>query len=244
MKYSLEDRLHIVKLYYKSGENARETQRRFFESFQRRISVDTILRIKTLFEETKTLKDRRRNIRRQNIRNLAIVQYFRINPMSSIPQAVREVRYGLELRRVSYGTVQRTLKKFGIKPYCILPVQYLTQEQKELRFRFVASMLMREQDEDNNLYNKILWTDEASFTTSGIYNRRNTNYWAAGSPHKYEMIKFQGRSSLNVWCGMLYRKSNYWTAILSWLFNRTKIPSVSSKRYLGSLGRIAIVNLQ
>ena len=49
--------------------------------------MDTILRIKTVFEETKTLKDRRRNIRRQNIRNLAIVQYFRINPMSSIPQA-------------------------------------------------------------------------------------------------------------------------------------------------------------
>ena len=68
------------------GENARETQRRFFETYQKRISVDTILRIKTLFRETKTLKDRRRNIRRQNIRNLAIVQYFRINPMSSIPQ--------------------------------------------------------------------------------------------------------------------------------------------------------------
>ena len=80
------------------------------------------VRIKTLFEEIKTLKDSRRNIKRQNIRNLAIVQYFRINPMSSIPQAIREVRYGLELRRVSYGTVQ----KFGIKPYCILPVQYLT----------------------------------------------------------------------------------------------------------------------
>ena len=23
------------------------------------------------------------------------------------------------------------------------------------------------------------------------------------NPHKYEMINFQGRSSLNVWCGML-----------------------------------------
>ena len=67
------------------------------EDFSRvsRDALDTIiLRIKTLFEETKTLKDRQRNIRRQNIRNLAI-----------IVQAVREVRYGLELRRVSYGTV-------------------------------------------------------------------------------------------------------------------------------------------
>lgn len=223
MKYSLEDRLHIVKLYYKSGENARETQRRFFESFHRRISVDTILRIKTLFEETKTLKDRRRNITRQNIRNRAIVQYFTINPMSSIPQAVREVRYGLELRRVSYGTVQRTLKKFGIKPYRILPVQYLTQEQKELRFQFVASMLMREQDEVNNFYNKILWTDEASFTTSGIYNRRNTNYWAAANPHQCQMIKFQGRSSLNVWCGMLANQ------IIGPLFYRG---SLTGQRYL------------
>ena len=53
--------------------------------------MDTTVIIKTLFEERKTLKDRRINIRRQNLRNLAIVQYFRINPMSSIPQAVREI---------------------------------------------------------------------------------------------------------------------------------------------------------
>lgn len=223
MKYSLEDRLRIIKLFYKSRENARETQRRFFESFQRRISLDTILRIKTLFEETKTLKDRRRNIRRQNRRDQAILRYFTTNPMSSIPQALREIRYGAGLRRVSYGTVQRTLKKFGFKPYCILPVQFLTQEQKELRFRFVATMLIREQDEDNNLYNKILWTDEASFTTSGVYNRKNTNYWSAANPHKYEMIKFQGRSSINVWCGMLANQ------IIGPLFYRG---SLTGQRYL------------
>ena len=39
-----------------------------------------------------------------------------------------------------------------------------------------------------------------------VYNRRNTNYWAAANPHKYKMIKFQGRSSFNVWCGMLGNK--------------------------------------
>ena len=109
-------------------------------------------------------------------------------------------------------------------------MQYLTQEQKELRFRFVASMLMREQDEDNNLYNKILWTDEASFTTSGIYNRRNTNYWAAANPHKYEMTKFQGRSSLNVWCGMLGNQ------IIGPLFNRG---SLTGQRYLQFLQTIS-----
>ena len=82
---------------------------------------------------------------------------------------------------------------------------------------------MREQDEGNNLYNKMLWTDEASFTTSGIYNRRNTNYWAAANPHKYEMIKFQGRSSLNVWCGMLGNQ------IIGPLFYRG---SLTGQRYL------------
>lgn len=223
MKYSLEERLNVIKLYYKSGENARQTQRTFFESFQRHISVDTILRIKTLFEESKTLKDKPRKMKRRNIRDRAIVQYFTINPKSSIPQAVREVRYGPGLRRVSYGTVHRTLKKCGLKPYCILPVQYLTQLQKELRFRFVASMLMREQDEDYNLYNKILWSDEASFTTSGVYNRKNTRYWAAVNPHRYEMIKFQGWSSLNVWCGMLENR------IIGPLFYRG---SLTGQRYL------------
>ena len=137
--------------------------------------------------------------------------------MSVFPQAVREVRYGLELRRVSYGTVQRTLKKI-----CILPVQYLTQEQKELCFRFVASMLMREQDEDNNLYNKILWADAASFTTSGIFNRRNTNYWAV-SNSRTKRTSFSICCSLNVWCGMLGNQ------IIGPLFYRG---SLTGQRYL------------
>lgn len=60
MKYSLEERLQIVTLYYKCQENARETRRRYFATFHRNISTNTILRIKNLFEETKSLHDKKK----------------------------------------------------------------------------------------------------------------------------------------------------------------------------------------
>lgn len=37
----------------------------------------------------------------------------------------------------------------------------------------------------------------------GVIQSENRRYWAAVNSHRYEMIKFQGRSSFNVWCGML-----------------------------------------
>ena len=59
MKYSLEERFQIVTLFYKSQENAREAKRRYFATFHRNIAVNTILRIKNLFEETKSLRDKK-----------------------------------------------------------------------------------------------------------------------------------------------------------------------------------------
>ena len=74
MKYSLDERLHIVVLFYKCQENAREARRRFIAEFHRSISVNTILRIKNLFEENKSLHDRKRNSQRRRNRDLAILK--------------------------------------------------------------------------------------------------------------------------------------------------------------------------
>jgi hypothetical protein len=204
MKYSLDERLQIVILFYKCQENAREARRRFIANFHRNISVNTILRIKNLFEENKTLHDRKRNPERKRNRDRAIVNYFRLNPTKSISDAVRDVQYGggVRRRRVTQGTVHRTLRNHKFKPYHILPLQHLTPAQKELRFQFVSQIVIRQENEDPNLFRNILWTDEATFTTSGVFNRHNNHHWAVGNPRKFQTIKFQGRTSIHVWCGI------------------------------------------
>ena len=206
MKYSLEERLQIVTLFYKCQENAREAKRRYFATFNRHISINTILRIKHLFEETKSLRDKKRSLQRRRIRDNAIVNYFTHSPNNSVADAVRDIRYGQLRQRVSFGTVQRTLKRYKMIPFHILPVQHITPEQKELRFRFVSQIIMRQQNQDPDVFKKILWTDEASFTTSGMFNRHNRHYWAIENPRKFEQIKKQGRTSVNVWCGMINNK--------------------------------------
>lgn len=86
-----------------------------------------------------------------------------------------------------------------------MPVQKLTQNQKIQRLEYCREML-RLKNGDPNFFEKILWTDEATFTTAGIYNRKNTHTWANENPHCNREIPRQGRTSLNVWCGILRNK--------------------------------------
>jgi len=58
-------------------------------------------------------------------------------------------------------------------------------------------------EEDNNFFKKTLWTDECTFTTAGIYNRKNVRFWSRTNPRITREIKFQERQSLHVWCGIL-----------------------------------------
>lgn len=73
------------------------------------------------------------------------------------------------------------------------------------RYRFCENILVRLQN-DNQLLDKVLWSDEATFTTAGIFNRKNKHFWATQNPHIIEPIRKQGRRSLHVWCGLLKNK--------------------------------------
>lgn len=54
-----------------------------------------------------------------------------------------------------------------------------------------------------NFIKSVLWTDESSFSTSGIFNRGITHYWARHNTREFQEIQFQGRQSVNVWCGFV-----------------------------------------
>lgn len=58
--------------------------------------------------------------------------------------------------------------------------------------------------EDNpRLLSHILWSDEATFNSSGSVNRHNMHYWSQTNPHWMQEVQHQGRWSVNVWCGIL-----------------------------------------
>ena len=110
---------------------------------------------------------------------------------------------GISVRRVSLRLgvpkmrTWRKLKNEGMHPYHIQKVQHL-QEDHERRVQFCSWL------EDNvQLWDNILWTDEATFTRAGLFNVHNEHWWAKENPHKTSESNFQQRFSVNVWCGMV-----------------------------------------
>lgn len=57
--------------------------------------------------------------------------------------------------------------------------------------------------QDRRLFNKIVWTDESVFSTGLKFNRKNSHIWAQENPRSTRQVKRSGRSSVNVWCGIL-----------------------------------------
>uniref|UniRef100_V5GHS2 Transposable element Tc3 transposase n=3 Tax=Anoplophora glabripennis TaxID=217634 RepID=V5GHS2_ANOGL len=103
---------------------------------------------------------------------------------------------------VSQPSVFRILHKEKLYPYHFRPVQQLMPQDPPGRFRF-AQFLRRQQNADPTFYNKILFTDEATFTRRGVFNWRNSHSWELENPHLPREQHFQHEFSINIWCGIL-----------------------------------------
>ncbi|KAF2880859.1 hypothetical protein ILUMI_25314, partial [Ignelater luminosus] len=56
---------------------------------------------------------------------------------------------------------------------------------------------------DRNFLKKILFTDEAAFTTNGVVSPQNCRYWDRDKPSRVINCKDQYFQKVNVWCGIL-----------------------------------------
>ena len=72
----------------------------------------------------------------------------------------------------------------------------------ENRVRF-CQWFLQQVHNDNCFLQKVLFTDEATFTNFGQINLRNMHYWAPENPHWMREVDHQRQWSVNVWCGIL-----------------------------------------
>ncbi|XP_066601289.1 uncharacterized protein [Prorops nasuta] len=56
---------------------------------------------------------------------------------------------------------------------------------------------------DPDFPDRILWTDESTFTPNGIFNSRNYIVWREENPHAARECAFQYRYTVNVWAGLI-----------------------------------------
>lgn len=102
---------------------------------------------------------------------------------------------------VSKSTVHRILKAHKYRPFKIHLNQELRPDDFERRLTFIAH-IQALMDENPNILNRILWSDESHFHNNGVVNRHNSHYWSVENPHWVRQARFQTRWGVNVWCGL------------------------------------------
>lgn len=103
---------------------------------------------------------------------------------------------------IGHSTVWEVLNEQLLYPFHIQNVQALSCEDALTRLH-MCNQILEKYEENNQLFNVILFTDEAGFNQDGVTNSHNSHVWSDENPHMYAETKHQRRFSLNVWAGMV-----------------------------------------
>jgi len=123
-----------------------------------------------------------------------ILDIFDDNPSTSTRRASNQLG-------ISHSTVFRAIREDNRYPYHLTTVQELLPRDMELRMAF-GRWYVQQCHERRNFPDRIIWTDEATFTRAGIFNSRNSHLWSHDNPHGTREHHFQHQFSVNVWLGV------------------------------------------
>lgn len=205
MSYSNAEAYDMLKVYFQSYENAviasreyavrypnrRHYSRRVFRRLAERLIV-------TGQVQPLRPQNRMRSITQSEVNIINVLAYISVDPHLSIRDISRDL--GL-----THYCVYRILKDHKMHPYHVTLHQALNEQDFDHRLNF-CYWLKGFLSEDATFLSKILWTDEATFTSNGNVNLHNMHYWSASNPHWLREVDYQNRWAVNVWCGILNKK--------------------------------------
>ncbi|KAF2884966.1 hypothetical protein ILUMI_21187 [Ignelater luminosus] len=119
----------------------------------------------------------------------------RANPRMSLRDLTSQLN-------ISKDQVRRCFVRNKIKPYKpkFLHTLKIGNANKRLDYCYwVQGNFLN----DRNFLKRILFTDEATFTTNGVVSSQNSRYWDRDNPHWVINCKDQYSQKVNVWCGIL-----------------------------------------
>ncbi|CAG9834531.1 unnamed protein product [Diabrotica balteata] len=92
---------------------------------------------------------------------------------------------------ISKSTVSRIIRTENLYPYRFTPVHNLLPQDFPARLRFSQFMIVRHLD-NPMFWNKILFTDEATYTERSIYNSiyNSRHTYATENPHAFQEHHF------------------------------------------------------
>ena len=143
-----------------------------------------------------TMKKRRE---RANVRPVELEEAV-LNRIEEDPTT--SIRRIAVMTNASKSIVGRILAEQSLHPFHYQKVQALVEGDNENRETFCRWALLQEAEAAYFPAN-VLFTDEATFTRSGIFNFHNAHIWSVENPHAVVETSHQRRFSINVWAGVV-----------------------------------------
>lgn len=166
---------------------------------ERRHPNDTVIRnIELRGRQGKFARKRRSILAEDYVNNpqmIAVLAMVHQDPQISLRQIQRELG-------VPKSTASRYLKKLKYHPYHMSLNQALSVEDYERRLIF-CQWVTQQVNNDDNFFKYVMFSDEATFQSTGVLNRHNCHFWSPVNPHWMREVDHQHRWSLNVWCGIV-----------------------------------------
>lgn len=196
--YQPTEIVDIIIEFGRNNENYRDCARSYALRFPNRRHPNNIT-IRSLLNRARhgrLRRERKKKDRTENTRlNTNIIRMVTHDPHVSQRTISRHAQ-------TSLSTVNRVLRANHFHPYHIERHQALTEAQKRARVMFCQWGLQKLGD-DNAFFDRVLFSDEASFHNTGTLNRHNCHYYSKNNPHWLRRIDHQHRWRVNVWCGIL-----------------------------------------
>ncbi|KAJ8918518.1 hypothetical protein NQ315_015225 [Exocentrus adspersus] len=199
--FSNEEMRDMVCVYSTENFNGRRAHRIYLEMYPNRRQPDFKI-FKNLYDrlgETGSFHHKRDSAGRPKTLNSEQEEEILVRVAENPELSTR--RISMETG-VSKSTVWKTLNKEGLHPYHFTPVQNLLQTDFPARQDF-AHFCRLQQNADPMFLNKVLFTDEATFTRRGVFNFRNKHAWDLENPHLVSERHFQHEFKIKVWCGLI-----------------------------------------
>ena len=200
--YTFSEQTDMILTLGQCHGNAAAAANCYREKFPNRRAPNrkTFLRIETRLRENGTFKPN--FINNCNVRSVRtpeleedILEYVEENTTASTMDMARHFF-------TSKTTVWRALHEQQLYPYHCCEVQEVRPADYPLRLQYCQIMQHKIQI-DEQFLEKVLFTDESTFSKDGIINLRNLHRWAEENPRFKKTSKSQWRFSLNVWAGIV-----------------------------------------
>lgn len=197
---TLQQRVYLVQCYGLGSVSYRHVIEEFNNKYPGvHVTRNAVAKLVKKFEKTGSvanIKQEKKSYRYDDDAASALA----LNSVEEHPkQSLR--RRSLQLG-ICKSLIQQIYKANKIHPYKPTFIHTLKEGDYALRQEF-CSLIGEKIMDDPSFCNKILFSDEATFTTNGVVSSQNCRFWARENPNFKIMKKSQEYKTVNVWCGIL-----------------------------------------